>query len=284
MKRLIILSIFAVLLIAPGLAQSQSSNSAVDPGFLPGNPMHTFETAVERAEVRLAGVIGGPDLKAKAIANNAQERLAEANALADQNRSEEASRAVEKYEEAMNRSKQIVDRGDNSELPEQIRNVSRNNVEQLEQVREKVPEQARKGIDRAIRNSERNGRPNLSNENSGISSNSPEVPGSNQSPGLEDKRPDVESRRPNQSIRDLNKSNNRSNLNGSIPEIGSDQNNSDRDSQSRPDLDEDKDSGLDEEDNGSEQSDQAENSDQPIDEVSDIENLSNSLGGQPPNQ
>ena len=34
-----------------------------------------------RAEVRIAGFVGGPDLKAKAIANNAEERLAEARAL-----------------------------------------------------------------------------------------------------------------------------------------------------------------------------------------------------------
>jgi hypothetical protein len=283
MKRSIILSIFAVLLIAPGLAQSQSSNSAVDPGFLPGYPMHTFETAVERAEVRLAGVIGGPDLKAKAIANNAQERLAEANALADQNRSEEASRAVEKYGDAMTRSQQIADRGDNSELSEQIRNVSGNNVEQLEQVRERVPEQARKGIERAIRNSERNGRANLSNENSGIYSNGPEVP-SNQSPGLEDKGPDVESRRPNQSVRDLNNSNNNPSLNDSVPKVDSGHNNSDRDAKSRPDLDEDSDSGLNRDNEDLDQADQSENSDEPVDGVTDTENLSNSLGGQPPNQ
>ncbi len=282
MNKLIALTFAAAILIVPGLAQSQNPVSAVDPGFLPGNPMHSLETIVERAEVGLAGIIGGPDLKAKAIANNAQERLAEANALADQNRSEEVSRAVEKYEAAMNRSQQIADSGNNSELSDQIRKVSRNNVEQLKQVREKVPEQARRGIDNAIRNSERNERPNLSNEDRKIPSNRPEVAVSNQTPSLEDKKPEIENIRPSQSVRDLNNSIDRSNLSNSVPKVASGQNNSGEESQSNPDLEEYADLGLNEEDESSDQSDQVKDLDQPADEVSDTENLSDGLGNQLP--
>lgn len=274
MNRLAILAIFTAFLVAPGLAQSQSSNSGVDPGFLPGTPMHSFETAIERAEVRLAGLIGGPDMKAKAIANNAQERLAEANALAERNRSEDVSEAVEKYEEAMNRSQQISDRSNNSELSDQIRNVSRNNVEQLEQVRKRVPEQAREGIDRAIRNSKNNGRPDLSNENDGNPLERPEASRRNQSRDSRDKGPDLKERRPNQSLEDLENSENGSKLNDTVPGTDLGQGNSNRESRSTADLEEGIDSGLKEE-NG--------NSDQPdSNEESENENLPDGVGNQPP--
>lgn len=217
MNKLMIISIFAIFMAAPALAQAQSSNAAVDPGFLPGNPMHSVETLVEKAEVRFAGIVGGPDLKAKAMANNAQERLAEANALADRNRSEDASEAVRKYEKTMNQSQEIADRRNNSKLSEQIKNVSRNNLDQLKQVRDKVPEQAREGIDRAIRNSERNGRPDFQ-RNEDSTAQRPETPGNNLRPNLTNKTPNMEDSKPDNLGKNLNGSSKNSELNDDIPE------------------------------------------------------------------
>lgn len=180
MKRLVMICIVASFLIMPGAAQSESSNSGVDPGFLPGNPLYTVESAVEEVEVGIAGLIGGPDLKAKAIANNAQERLAESKALADLNRSQMASKAVEKYEKAMNRSFEVAKVRNNSEITGKLKNISRNNVEKLKEIRDKLPEEARKGIDRAIKNSNRNNAMSPGKVNQNNNSNKPESIGKNQ--------------------------------------------------------------------------------------------------------
>ena len=88
--------------------------------------------------------------------------------------------------------------------------------------------------------------------------------------------------RPNQSVRDLNNSINSSKLNNSVPNEALGQNNSGEKSQGKPDLEKDADLGLNEEDENSDQLDQRKDLDQPSDEVSDTENLSDSLGNQLP--
>lgn len=171
MKRPILLLSLALLLVSPALAQAQNPDSSVDPGLLPGNPFYNVEKAVEQVEVELAGIIGGPDLKAKAIANNAQKRLAEADALAERNQSQRATEAVKEYERMMNQSQKMADERNNTELSEQIRNVSGSNTERLEQVKEKVPEKAQKGIEKAIKNSKRNQKPEISGEDRNLREN-----------------------------------------------------------------------------------------------------------------
>ena len=174
MKQALILATLALFLAGMAAGQPQGSSS-VDPGLMPGNPFYKLEQTVENLEVSLAGAIGGDDMKAKALANNAEERLAEANALAERNRSEEAAEMIESYSRAINKSQGLADRRKNTELSEKIRNISDRNQEVLEEVKNKVPEQARDGIQRAIENSRKmTGSPQAEKLNG---TNTPDVPG-----------------------------------------------------------------------------------------------------------
>ncbi|QGA79969.1 hypothetical protein [Candidatus Nanohalobium constans] len=88
MKKLLTLLLIGVLLAATGLAQSQDTKTSQNNGFAVFNPFSAVENFVEKAEVSLAGAIGGPDLKAKALANNAEESLEKAEKLANGNKTE----------------------------------------------------------------------------------------------------------------------------------------------------------------------------------------------------
>jgi hypothetical protein len=161
MKRKILLAVALVFLVSAAAAQPANSTSEVKPGLTPGSFLYPVENFVESLEVRMAGLVGGPDLKAKAIANNAEERLAEARELSERNRTEKASEMVEKYSEAMNRSRELASRGEDEKLKQKLDNVTARNVKTLEEVKKKVPEEARKGIQNAIDQSKRKKAPGI---------------------------------------------------------------------------------------------------------------------------
>ena len=151
------LKIFALMVVgllysAAGAAQT-STASEIKPGLTPGNPLYAVETAAEKIEVQVAGIIGGKELKSKAIANNAKERLAEARKLADRNQSEKASEAIRRYSEGLNQSREMArDEGDR-DLEEKINNVSRKNQQTLEEVKKRVPEGAQEVIQKTMNRS-----------------------------------------------------------------------------------------------------------------------------------
>lgn len=158
-----VLFISALLMVS--VAAAQPSNPS-------GNPFNGLvedvDNFVESLEVRVAGAIGGPELKSKALANNANKSLREAKKLSDQNRSEEAAERIEKYNRQMNRSMEAADEANSSRLDSQLSNVSWKNVETLEKVRDKVPEQAKQGIQKAIDNAEKaRGKPVMKNPGQG---------------------------------------------------------------------------------------------------------------------
>lgn len=155
MKKYMALLLLLTFVAGSVQAQPSQAESESKPGLTPDHPLYSIEKLVERIEVKAAGIIGGPELKAKAIANNADERLAEANALAERNKTEKTAELVEKYSKGMNNSQKIASRSNNQNLSQKIGNLSERNIEKLEKVREKVPEQAKGAIDKAINNSEK---------------------------------------------------------------------------------------------------------------------------------
>lgn len=152
-KKILAFALLAIILTASGAAQQNQSSSSVDPGLVPGDLFYPVESFVEDLEVSVAGFIGGEDFKAKAMANNAQEKLAEAEQLAEKNKSEKAAEMTEKYAEEMNRSRSIAEKNGNRNLSGQIDDISRKNVERLEEVRKKVPGKAGEKIEEAINRS-----------------------------------------------------------------------------------------------------------------------------------
>ena len=161
-------TLLLLILLTTGIVQGQPSETETDsrPGLTPDNPFYGVEKIVENIEVKMAGVIGGPELKAKAMANNADERLAEASAMAEKNKTDKASELVDRYSKGINRSQDIASRSSKKEVSKAIGNLSERNIDKLEKVREKVPENAKTSIDKAI---------NKSKERKNVPGNRPEI-------------------------------------------------------------------------------------------------------------
>lgn len=153
-KYTLILAAFVLLAGAASAQQNASSTeNGVAPGLTPASPFYSIEIFVESLEVKIAGAIGGSDMKAKAMANNAEERVSEARYLVENNRSSQAAEAVERYSRTLNKSIKLASRGQDEGLKQKINNISSKNVDTLKQVKEKVPEQAKGAIENAINQS-----------------------------------------------------------------------------------------------------------------------------------
>lgn len=128
------------------------------PGALPGEARYGFTRAMERAEIAIsrAPIIGGPEREAMVRSNHAEKRLSEANALFDRNDTERADRALNEFNRNNNIAAERANQSSNEELRDRIAQNQERQSQVLERVREKVPEQARQGIDNAIQNSQRN--------------------------------------------------------------------------------------------------------------------------------
>jgi len=142
-------------LILTGMAAAAPSTPK--PGATPGDLLYSFDRFSEGLELAVASapVIGSNKLASKVRANHAAERLAEAQKLAEKNKTEKVDKLMKQYSQGMNRSIESARKASNSELSERLGNVSDNNVEVLKQVKDKVPPQAQKGIQNAIENSQR---------------------------------------------------------------------------------------------------------------------------------
>ncbi|QKQ98707.1 hypothetical protein GKQ38_04240 [Candidatus Nanohaloarchaea archaeon] len=188
------LALLLALTLTTGIASAQPSDtgaaqSNISAGLTPASPLYGIEMFAENLEVKLAGLIGGSDMKAKAMANNAEERLAEAQELIEKNRSSKATQLIERYSHTINESIEIASRGQNEGLKQRINNISSRNVEMLKKVKEKVPAQAQDAIQKAIEQSEerakaarnRTGKPEgITGRNSSVQP--PEAPGEGKAP------------------------------------------------------------------------------------------------------
>ena len=155
----------------------------------PGNTFYFMDKFSESLELTVAKapVIGSSELEAKVRANHAAERLAEAQKLAENNKSEKVDSLIAEYSKQTNLSIQSAKKAKNTNLSERLGNVSNNHVKALQEVQKKVPEQAQKGIQNAIDNSQKNrkelGLPEVA-QNKGVNgrTDKPETAGQNRKP------------------------------------------------------------------------------------------------------
>lgn len=147
------------ILMMAGMAAAAPSDLP-KPSQTPGDTFYFLDRFSERMELAVAKVpvIGSPELEAKVRANHAAERLAEARKLAEKNESEKVDRLMEEYSEQVNMSVRNARKANDTELSRRLGNVSDNHVEVLQDVQRKVPEPAKKGIQNAIENSQKNRR------------------------------------------------------------------------------------------------------------------------------
>ncbi|MBI2579018.1 MAG: hypothetical protein HYW26_04880 [Candidatus Aenigmarchaeota archaeon] len=125
-----------------------AEQSFASPGIAPDSPFHVFKRMGEFFREALA--VSRED-KARLHLGFAKERLAEARYLMRKNKTDEALRYINEYNEELNRTQGI---GANiSAIARETEDTLQKSTLVLELVREKVPEKAKHSIDRAINNS-----------------------------------------------------------------------------------------------------------------------------------
>ena len=136
MKKIALFSfLISLVILAPTvLAQPELP----DPGITPDSPFYRLDTFFDR--FRSSEVVAG-------------KRVAEIRAMAEENKTEAMERAVEGYERAMERRERDGNRSEGA--AEEVARQASNHLAVLAEVRERIPEEAHEGIDRAINNSAR---------------------------------------------------------------------------------------------------------------------------------
>lgn len=150
MKKLIIIAsilFLAVIFVTP---VSVSANS-VNPGIKPGSIFYFFDTAFEK--INLFFTFNSEKKVEKAL-EYADERLAEAEAVANENKPESVEKVMENYQEkislATEKSKEIKDEEKAKELLSTISENTSKHQETLTEVYNKVPDEAKQAVERAL--------------------------------------------------------------------------------------------------------------------------------------
>ncbi|MFB6216541.1 MAG: DUF5667 domain-containing protein [Candidatus Aenigmatarchaeota archaeon] len=133
-KQLAGLFSFLVLLSPLAMAQPQLPS----PGITPDSPFYFLDKAFDAFQ------------SSEAVAN---ERVAEIKAMAERNKTQAMEKAVEGYQNALQR--RIQQGNQSAAVAEEVARQTSNHLSILAQVRQRVPEQAKDAIGRAINNSAR---------------------------------------------------------------------------------------------------------------------------------
>ena len=149
-KKIFIVPILMMFLLV-GVAQAQTSDLP-KPGMLPDSSFYFLKSWKEGIGTFFTF---GDLKKAERFLNLSEKRLAEAEALADKNKSEMAERAVERYQEQLNLAlaKAEEAKAEGLDADEDLAKVSEATLKHqavLAEVYEKVPEQAKEAIQQAM--------------------------------------------------------------------------------------------------------------------------------------
>jgi len=150
LKKITIISLLLSFALM-GVGQAQNVQLP-DPGLLPDSPFYFLKRGWEGLGTFFTF---GDSAKAERFAKLAEKRLSEARALAEKGKSEHAVKATERYEDTLSKSLERANKAkekgkDVNALLTRISERSSKHLEVLAEVSEKVPEQAKKAIQKVI--------------------------------------------------------------------------------------------------------------------------------------
>lgn len=152
MKAAKVIAMALVLTLIASVAMAQPSTSSLDPGITPDSPFYFFKVIVEKVKLF---VIVDPAKKADLLAELINTKLAEAQAMLEEGKVEDAEKALELYQEYMNEMTDVAgeaaEKGkDLGEVIERVKEAHEKHVEVLTGLLEKVPDQAKDAIEHAL--------------------------------------------------------------------------------------------------------------------------------------
>jgi hypothetical protein len=153
MKKIIIVCLLSFILSIVGVSAQEG---LPDPGITPDSFLYGLDRALEALQKALTLA---PEAKAKLALRLASERIAEAEKMERKGKPELASKAAEDYGEelndAMKHGRKISELAKKKEFETLVANATSVHIDVLERVLEKVPEQAKSAIRKAIDNSKK---------------------------------------------------------------------------------------------------------------------------------
>lgn len=149
-KKLLFIPLLAIFLFA-GAVQAQT-NDLLEPGILPDSPFYFLKSWSEAIGTFFTF---GEVAKAKRFVDLSEKRLAEANALVEKGKPEIAEKAVGRYQEylsrALTKAEEAKAKGlDTDEVLVKVAEATLKHQAVLADIYEKVPEQAKLAIERAM--------------------------------------------------------------------------------------------------------------------------------------
>jgi hypothetical protein len=144
-----ITSVLIGLLLFSGVASAQTSELP-SAGITPGSPFFFLERFFEGIGTFFTF---GEANKARRLIAFAEERLAEAKVLSERGDSDNVERASELYEEQFSEAQERAERSRDTEALARVTEATSKHFAVLEDVIERVPEQAKESVRRALENS-----------------------------------------------------------------------------------------------------------------------------------
>lgn len=148
MKKCVLTASF-VLLAGLAAGHGGSHSALPEPGQTPGSLFYGLEQTYESVSLALTF---DEEQKVRKRVKFAQERLSESAHLVQENKTQKAARASQEYLELMNEAEESAAELNNTELSEHVSETQRNNTGILSDLEERLPEQASKGLQRAMKN------------------------------------------------------------------------------------------------------------------------------------
>jgi hypothetical protein len=141
--------ILVISLLFSGTAYAQEEELP-DPGITPDSPFYFFDNWGKNIGLFFAF---GPEAKAQKALEYAEERLAEARAMAVRNKIREMEQAANSYDEFLaivaERTEEARQRGASGNISEKVALATQKHLDVLDRVKETVPKQAEETIARA---------------------------------------------------------------------------------------------------------------------------------------
>ena len=143
---------FLVMFLFAGVAQAQTTNDLPEPGLLPNSSFYFLKSLSEDIGTFFTF---GDVARAERFLNLSEKRLAEANALVAKGKTEIAEKAIGRYQEHLNsaltKAEEAKAKGlDAEEVLAKVAEATLKHQAVLADVYERVPEQAKSAIQRAM--------------------------------------------------------------------------------------------------------------------------------------
>jgi hypothetical protein len=151
MLKKITLFLLMAFFVSGAVVYAQAEEELPSPGITPDNPFYFLKTFVEDVGTFFTF---GDAAKAERYAKLAQKRIAEVKAMADKGKPEKAEKALNRYqlqlEKALARAEKAKARGkDITQVTERVAQATSKHFAVLDEVLERVPEQAKEAIIKA---------------------------------------------------------------------------------------------------------------------------------------